>query len=60
MSSTLITYNSKKKILAPSYAGEKISNSRGFGKKFLPNYITHTPPQVSWSTPEGEEKDLTP
>ena len=52
MSSTLITYNSeKKKILTPSYAEEKISNSRGFGKKFLPNYITHTPPQVSWSTP---------
>ena len=49
---SLMTYHAETKNLTPLYVEEKMSNSRGLGKKFLLK-LNHTYPatKVKWSTP---------
>ena len=52
----LMTYITLKNVLTPLYVGEKISNPKGLGKKFLPklNHPYPLPPQKSNGQPHRD------
>ena len=55
-----MTYNAETKSLTTLYVGEKMSNSRSFGKKILTQTKSHIPHHKSQMVRAGQETYLAP